>query len=211
MADTSVSHGLTLNSGTSLWLVPPPDVAAKLNRIMRRKTPTSKSPSSFPPFAPHITLCTVPSSMDTSELCSAVPKDQPVMPVTFKAVEVGSKYFMSVYVTVPHVGALDSLRESLKTTLGERTVPPISHVSLFYIDDSEPEEREKMASELRNEGRVIELGEDRVALDCAEVPSGDPTSPDVVSGFIGGEIWVAVCDGPVPGWTVKEIIRLRAD
>ena len=184
-------------------------MAAKLNRIMRRKTPTSKSPSSFPPFAPHITLCTVPSSMDTSELCSAVPKDQPVVPVTFKAVEVGSKYFMSVYVTVPHVEPLVSLRESLKEALGEQAVPPVAHVSLFYIDDSEPEEREKMASELRSEGRVIELEEGGVALDCSEASSGDPSSPDIVGGFIGGEIWVAVCDGPVPGWKVKDIIRLR--
>lgn len=191
----------------SLWLVPPRDVAAKLRTIMDMKTPTAKSPSSFPHFEPHITLCTVPSSTDVAELCAAIPKDQPVVPVDFKAVKVGQQYFMSVYVTVHDRGELATLREALKDELGEGSCPPVAHVSLFYIDDSEPEERAKMADRLRGEERIV-LGSDGVALDCS--PDAPSRERVLLSAFDGAEIWVAVCDGPVPTWVIKDRIPLRS-
>ena len=195
----------------SLWLVPPRDVTAKLRNIMDMKTPSARSPSSFPHFQSHITLCTVPSSTDVSELCAAIPKDQLAVPVTFKAIEVGQKYFTSVYVTVHHRGDLDTLRGILRSKLGAQAIPPFYHVSLFYIDDSEPDERVKMAHRLREEGRIVE-GEDGVALDCSPELSSTKLSEEenLVSGFAGAEIWVAVCDGPVPTWVIKDKITLKS-
>lgn len=174
---------------------------------MKTKTSTFKSPSSFPHFEPHVTLVTVPSSTPLSELRAAVPNNQPVVPVSFRSVDVGDKYFMSVYVTVHHAGELSTLRENLKESLGEQVVPPLAHVSLFYIDDSEPEERTKVAEQLRQDGRIVDKGKDQVALDCSERPSGD-AGKDLVDGFDGGEIWIALCDGPVQTWEIKERIQL---
>lgn len=171
------------------------------------KTPSARSPSSFPRFEPHITLCTVPSSTNISDLLAAIPKAQAAVPITFKSVEVGDKYFMSVYVTVHHAGELNTLRDKLKESLGEKAIPPVSHVSLFYIDDSEPEEKKKMADELRESGRIVNLGDEKVALDCSSSPG---QGKDLVSEFTGGEIWVAVCDGPVPGWEIKDKVELRS-
>ncbi|KIP06049.1 hypothetical protein PHLGIDRAFT_477889 [Phlebiopsis gigantea 11061_1 CR5-6] len=193
--------------GTSLWLVPSQEAASKLEIVMKTETGTSQSPSSFPPFDPHITLVTVPSTTSLDELRAAIPADQPVVPVTFKRVEIGHKYFMSVYVTVHHAAELNALRDALGKALGEQTVPPVAHVSLFYIDDSEPEERQKAYDILEKEGRIVDRGEDHVALDCAD---GEPESrePDLLDGFEGSEIWIAVCDGPVPTWVVKDRIKL---
>lgn len=193
--------------GISLWLVPSRDVATKLHRIMKTKTSTFKSPSSFPQFEPHVTLATVPSSTPLDVLRAAIPKGQPVVPVDFRSVDVGNKYFMSVYVTVHHSGELNTLRENLKKSLGEQAVPPLAHVSLFYIDDSEPEERTKVAEQLRRDGRIIEQAGDRVALNCAAQPS-EGGENDIVDGFDGAEIWIALCDGPVPGWEIKDRIKL---
>ena len=197
------------HTGTSLWLVPPHDVAQKLQRIMKLKTPSYKSPASFPHFHPHITLTTVPSQTTpppVDELRKAIPTDQPIIPITFKVVEVGEKYFMSVYVTVDQDGVHGDLRNKLKSALGEKTVPPKSHLSLFYIDDPDSEERTKIYDELLEQQRVVELGEGRVGLDCSEVPRKD--LEDVVSGFQGAEIWIAVCDGPVETWVIKDKIAL---
>jgi 2',3'-cyclic-nucleotide 3'-phosphodiesterase len=190
-----------------LWLVPPNDVTDKLRTIMDMKTPSHKSPSSFPHFHPHITLATVPSDFDLKSLRQAVPVDQAALPVTFKAVEVGDKYFMSVYVTVNQNGLLGLLREHLVEALGESTVPPKAHVSLFYIDDSEPEERTKMMDELVKQKRIVDVGDERVALDCSEVPG--TRSEDVLDEFLGGEIWLVLCDGPVETWSIKDKIVLQ--
>lgn len=175
---------------------------------MKTKTPTYKSPSSFPHFEPHVTLATVPSSMSHDALRAAIPAHQPAVPVSFKSVEVGDKYFMSVYVTVHHSGELDTLREALKASLGEKAVPPVAHVSLFYIDDSEPEERTRAFDILRKQGRIVEKGEGKVALDCYDGAGSTGRQEDVVDGFDESEIWIAVCDGPVETWEVTDRIKL---
>ncbi|KAI0086438.1 2',3'-cyclic-nucleotide 3'-phosphodiesterase [Irpex rosettiformis] len=193
--------------GTSLWLVPPSDIADKLERIMKFKTPSYKSPASFPHFHPHITLTTVPSNTPLEDLRKVVPVDQADIPVTFKVVEVGEKYFMSVYVTVHQNGSLGELREHLKNTLGEKTVPPKSHISLFYIDDPDSEERNKVFDELVQQQRIVELGEGKVGLNCSEIP--DKNLEEIVSGFKGTEIWIAVCEGPVETWEIKDKIVLQ--
>ncbi|KAI0819065.1 hypothetical protein BC629DRAFT_695007 [Irpex lacteus] len=188
---------------------------------MARPTPL---PSSYAPFHPHITLTTVPSSTPLSTLLHAIPSSQSPIPVTFKEVKVGERYFMSVYVTVCQEGeeegrGLGELRAHLRKTLGEKTVPPVSHVSLFYIDDVDKEERGRVYEELVREGRIIELGEGKVGLDCSDHGEGKEEGEgegkegkeegDVVSGFVGGEIWVAECEGPVDTWVIRDKIVLQ--
>lgn len=166
---------------------------------MSKKTSSAKSPSSFPHFHPHITLTTVPTSTPESTLRNAVKASQPQIPITFQSVDVGDKYFMSVYAVAQRTKELVELREHLSRELGEKTVPPIPHLSLFYIDDSDKAERDKIAEELKAEGRVIEKPESgSVLLDCSE---GDTRGVDVLGGFQGREIWVMLCDGPVETWT----------
>jgi 2',3'-cyclic-nucleotide 3'-phosphodiesterase len=183
-------------------------VADKLRTIMDMKTLSHKSPSSFPRFHPHVTLATVPSDSDLKLLRKAVPVDQVALPVTFKAVEGDTgKYFMSVYVTVNQSGLLGLLWEHLVEALDQNTVPPKAHMSLFYIDTSEPEERIKMMDELVKQKRIVDVGDERVALDCSEVPGA--RSEDVLDEFLGGEIWLVLCDGPVETWSIKDKIVLQ--
>ncbi|THH27052.1 hypothetical protein EUX98_g7136 [Antrodiella citrinella] len=185
--------------GTSLWLVPDFETESpRLERIMSQKTDTAKSPSSFPHFHPHVTLATVPSSTPESVLRSAIAASQPRVPVKFRSVDVGDKYFMSVYVTAQRTPELVQLREHLSKTLGDKTVPPVAHLSLFYIDDSDVAERVKIAASLREQGRVID-GPERgsVQLDCTE---GDARGEDLLGGIAGHEIWIMECDGPVETW-----------
>ncbi|KAI0080556.1 hypothetical protein K474DRAFT_207938 [Panus rudis PR-1116 ss-1] len=210
--------------GLSAWLVPPPTVASKLtSQIMSLRPPSSSLPkapssaSSFPRFDPHITLLTVPSSTPLSEIRDAIPTDQVKIPVRFKSADVGQKYFMSVFVTV-HQGSddgakeLDELRNKLKERFGEGRVPPVSHVSLYYIDDPDADLREAVLEELKNQGRIVPQGNDgdssggEVALDCTE---GSERGKDLINGFEGTEIWLALCDGPVETWQIKEKILLK--
>lgn len=198
--------GIVDHIGLSLWLVPPSDVSDMLQTVMKLKTPGYQSPSSYPHFHPHVTLATVPSDTPVETLRAAIPADQRAIPVTFKAVEVGDKYFMSIYVVVYQDEFLGVLRDALGNALGEQTIPPKAHVSLFYIDNADAEERQKMADKLTEQGRIVELGEYMVALDCSAEGS---EGTDVVDGFNGGEIWIASCDGPVETWSVKDKIRLK--
>ncbi|KAI0636422.1 2',3'-cyclic-nucleotide 3'-phosphodiesterase [Trametes polyzona] len=199
--------------GISLWLVPRASQAAKIALTMRVKPSSgvTRSPSSFPPFHPHVTLASGP---DAAALRAAIPPDQGVIPVRFKSLEVGEKYFMSVYVAVHSAPGtpLEALREHLRRTLDESAVPPVAHLSLYYIDDADAEERARTAETLRSELRVLESaggeGEVRsVRLACVDEEAGQ--EPEILEGFDGEEIWVVKCEGPVPGWEVLEKIPLR--
>lgn len=172
---------------------------------MSYKTDTSQSPTSFPHFHPHITLLTVPSDTDLSNLRSAVPESQTRIPIRFKSVDVGHEYYMSVYVVVHHDPELTALRNSLKKSRPEDKVPPLSHVSLFYIDPSDAAERSKIRDILDSDGRIVDNGKEALTLDCSE---GEQRGKDLIDGFIGGEIWIALCDGPVETWVVKDKISL---
>ncbi|CAL1705230.1 unnamed protein product [Somion occarium] len=173
---------------------------------MSFKTNSAKSPASFPRFHPHITLSSVSSDTDISNLRSAVPAGQVKVPIHFKSVDVGDKYYMSAYVSVHHSEELSALRDNLKEALGEDTVPPLAHVSLFYIDDVDAGERQKIFEQLNEGGRIISKDDHSVALDCTE---GDARGQDVIDGFVACEIWIALCDGPVEAWTIKDKIQLK--
>ena len=148
---------------------------------------------------------TVPSDTEISVLRSAIPDNQSKIPIRFKSVDVGSEYYMSVYVVVHHTSKLTALREALGENRPGDKVPPLSHVSLFYIDPSDAEERRRVRDILSNDGRIIDRGLDSVALDCTE---GDLRGKDLIDGFVGSEIWIALCDGPVETWVVKDKIPL---
>ncbi|KAL6301763.1 2',3'-cyclic-nucleotide 3'-phosphodiesterase [Sparassis latifolia] len=197
--------------GTSLWLVPSSTIASKIERLMRISPPSAKSPSSFPRFDPHITLTTVPPSTELSRLLEAIPEATSVIPVRFKSLDVGDKYFMSVYVSVHESPELMALRTHLRQTLGERTVPPISHMSLYYIDDADREERAHVAETLRSTGRVVEIA-DGVMLNCQPLPVEGSAAEDGngngLEGFDGAEIWVAKCDGHPREWAILHKVPL---
>lgn len=174
-----------------------------IETTMRIKPQKTTSPSSFPSFQPHITLATSP---DADALRAALPRDQRAIPVRFQSLAVGEKYFMSVFVVVhsrPR-SALETLRDHLRASLGSSTVPPLAHMSLYYIDEDDRAEREITARRLRSQERVLEgggAGEERFAkLACFN----EEIEGEVIDGFTGEEIWLVNCDGPVPGWEVLD-------
>lgn len=117
-----------------------------------------------------------------------------------------------MHVALHDAGALAALRARLAARLGAQAVPPEAHLSLCYVDNSEPEERTRVAARLRAEGRIVAGpegagGRGGVLLNCAERPA-EAGAHDLVGGFDGGEIWVVSCDGPVPGWEVRDRIQL---
>ncbi|KAJ3492107.1 hypothetical protein NLI96_g182 [Meripilus lineatus] len=148
----------------------------------------------------------MPSATKVEDLKAAIPTDQRPIPIRFKSVDVGNKYFMSVYVAVHHDEELVALRDHLKRTPGEKTVPPLAHMSLFYIDDSDREERQKMADLLVTERRVIIQDAHSIKLDLSQ--TGEEGT-DVYSGFKGAEIWIVSCDGPVPTWEVQDRLPIH--
>ncbi|KAI0748698.1 hypothetical protein C8Q80DRAFT_1173177 [Daedaleopsis nitida] len=173
---------------------------------MKIKPQTTASPSSFPRFHPHVTLATSP---DPAALRAALPRDQPVIPVRFKALEVGDKYFMSVFLAVhsPSDSPLETLREHLRASLGARAVPPLAHLSLYYIDDADKEERERTAQALKSQLRVLQGGRDDesvVKIACYYDDIEEEQDPELIDGLEGEEIWLVKCDGPVPSWEVLE-------
>ncbi|KAH9848887.1 2',3'-cyclic-nucleotide 3'-phosphodiesterase [Lenzites betulinus] len=208
--------------GISLWLVPRPSQAAQIALTMRIHPPARPcSPASFPSFHPHVTLASASGADAPTALRAAIPAAQRAVPVRFASLEVGPRYFMSVYVAVHSAegSPLEELRARLRKVLGEDAIPPVPHLSLYYIDDADAGQRERTAETLRSELRVLESGPreggDRgVRLMCmdeeAEVEDGQERVVDILDGFDGEEIWVVRCEGPVRGWEVLEKIALTA-
>lgn len=89
------------------------------------------------------------------------------------------------------------------------------HMSIYYIDDMEAEERSRVLQELKDNGTVIK-SEEGVQIHTSGgpigIPTGSETRPlpqgDALSGIDAVEIWVALCDGPVESWTVLEKVEL---
>ena len=166
-----------------------------------------QSPSSFPAFQPHVTLATSP---DEDALRAALPDDQRVVQVQFRSLEVGDKYFMSVFVAV-HArpgSPLAHLRSHLRGALSECAVPPLPHLSLYYIDDSRAADRQLVIDRLFQNGHFISSSEPNgLAVNFAPE---DTSNLDLLHGFDADAIWVVLCDGPVNGWRVlyKQTLQL---
>lgn len=82
--------------------------------------------------------------------------------------------------------------------------PRFPHMSLHYIDDSEPDQRQMLADELLSSGRVEKEG-DRMILHCF---ADNQTVSRKFSGFDGEEIWIVRCESAVEQWEVLEKVVL---
>jgi len=201
----------------SLWLVPTGGQSAKLSWVMHIRPPTAKTPSSYPRFHPHITLATVPSTTPVEELVAAIPSRESQVKAVFSDIVVSDTYFRSVLAVIEPSPGIMSLRakvgESLKTRNPQS--PMFPHMSIYYIDDAEAEERVRVLQELKDNGTVIKT-EEGVQIHTSGGPIGTPTGSetrplpqgDTLRGIDGAEIWVAFCDGPVETWTVLKKVGL---
>lgn len=173
----------------------------------------STSPSSYPHFAPHITLASgIPSSIDIAAIVDCVPEEQTSFPVIFKSIEIGDVYFRSVYVDIHTSTELSALHQHIHNALtnmeGVKPKSPcFPHMSIYYIDDSEKHERQIVADGLFSSGRAIK-NQENVTLKC----SGADTPPATLAGFDAEAIWVVTgkSGGPVEKWEVLKKITLKS-
>jgi 2',3'-cyclic-nucleotide 3'-phosphodiesterase len=137
--------------------------------------------------------------------------DQVAPPVVFSSLEVGPTYFRSVYVVIHKSPELLDLHKHINNELKkldgiEPRSPRFPHMSLFYIEDSEPgDERQMVADELLSSGRAINEPGERIVLDC--FTDGHSTGYKLY-GFDGEQIWIVRCEGPVEQWKVLEKVVL---
>ena len=120
---------------------------------------------------------------------------------------------MSVYIAVhsSYGTPLETLRENLRASLGDAAVPPVAHLSLYYIDEADKEEREHTARRLKSELRILEggRGEDSVVkIACFYDGVEEEQDPELIDGFEGEEVWLVRCEGPVSSWEVMEKFTL---
>ncbi|KAH9981125.1 2',3'-cyclic-nucleotide 3'-phosphodiesterase [Lactifluus volemus] len=215
----------------TLWLVPSEPEAALLQQLMDRR-PEQSAHHSFPHFHPHVTLATLkPASTTTSSestsaatsetndasnreraatllaLREALPLGQPAVDIRFERVVTGDHYFRSVYIVLQRSRELVELREALGTTIRGPEPPAFPHLSLYYIADEDAHERARVLQELERDnvvGRSANPGRGGVMLKCAS-GEGDVVALD---GFLGTQIWIMDCEGPVEGWKVIDKILL---
>lgn len=158
----------------------------------------SKSPRSYPSLVAHITLASpIPSSLSTATILSSVPArdlrgDAPLQ-VRFKSIDVGDTYWRSVYITIDPTPEMLKLRDDIHAALRKHegvnpTAPHFPHMSLYYIDDSEPDERNVAKNRLFTSKQAEEYAD---GVKLGNLP-----------GFEGAEIWVVRCEGPVEEWEV---------
>jgi 2',3'-cyclic-nucleotide 3'-phosphodiesterase len=188
---------LTAISAISLWLMPPDEIRQALKRIMHIKPSSSHSPNSYPRFEPHITLGSAPT---LEEARKGLSETRSAIPVRFREVVAGPVFFRSVYIAVAEDEKVMKLEERVRQGLGRDGPPPsYPHLSFAYIDDSEPEERQRLLDEYLKKGIFVNE-KDRAVVDCGEGVK--------VDGFTALEIWIAQCNGPVESWKVLEKIPL---
>lgn len=167
----------------------------------------SKPPSnSYPHFHPHITLASTASSTPLNSITSSLPKDLSAIPVTFQSLNVGDHFFQAVYLSVHLSPALSALHSSIYTASSVFVckTPNFPHMSLFYIDDTEAEERTRMGKQLETTGTARRLGDS-----CFELKCSADGEEEWMGGFLAEEIWIVDCDGPVEGWNSKVLQRIK--
>lgn len=192
--------------GIGLWLVPSSSHSRKLQRIMEFRPSESKasSPRSYPHFHPHITLASgLPASIDVPSVIACIPTDV-LLHAKFKSIEVGDTYHRSVIMDVHRSPGLlafnQQVHQELRKLQGvEPRSPRFPHMSLYYIDDSEAEERQAVVSELLNTGKAVR-DSDQIILDCSSSSHALSTSKDKLSGFDVGEVWIMKLEGAVKTW-----------
>jgi hypothetical protein len=149
-----------------------------------------------------LTLVTIPTNpLALSTLRAALPSTERPLPVRFKTLETGSRYFTSVFLAIHPTPALTALHARIHDVLGlEPKTLHFPHVSLGYVDDSDALLRTAFVERLEQAGRVGG-GDGTVRLRFgASEDGGCPW----IEGFEGMEIWIVECDGPVEEWKVLE-------
>ena len=123
-----------------MWIVPNATDAQRLENIMNTgqlRTNSSLNQGSYPKFHPHITLASLPLSVENNltdiEASIATSLNAPLT-VKFSSVEIGSHYFRSVYITIEPTSEIMNLHERVHEALHAipRT-PSFPHLSLCYI------------------------------------------------------------------------------
>lgn len=208
--------GLAANScrylGLSLWLVPNTPEAKKLESVINtRRKNSSLAVGSYPKFYPHITLASLPLSLETEldKIEGSIPKSDTPLRCYFDQVKIGDHYFRSVYVAIKPTTEIVSLYEEVHRRLGvEPRSPAFPHMSLCYIDDADAanSERKKFYEELQTNGVMGTKAEDQ---DTIQLNCGSEGNKDWVDNFEAHEVWVVRCEGPVVGWDVLRKIPLN--
>lgn len=200
-------------SGVGLWLVPSEAQSRLLQQILDFIPAKSqpRSPSSYPHFAPHITLVSgIPPSIDITTIVDCIPEGQTSFPVVFESIEIGNVYFRSVYVDIHTSPELSALHQHIQSAVkklegAEPRSPSFPHMSIYYIDDSDKHERQIAADALFSSGRAIQ-NQDNITLMC----SGAGTHPAVpLTGFDAEAIWIVKSEGPVEKWEMLKKITLK--
>jgi 2',3'-cyclic-nucleotide 3'-phosphodiesterase len=189
-------------TGLAVWLVPSQGMAERLKSIMHSHP---KSSGSYPHFFPHITLASTASSTPLDSVMSSIPSDLSAIPVTFETLKVEDNFFRSVYLPVRLTPELFALQSSIyaASSVFIRKTPSFPHMSLFYIEDTEAEERTRMARELELSAHV------RTGNGCVELKFSADGAEEWINGFLGKEIWIVECDGPVERWASKVLKKIE--
>lgn len=146
-----------------------------------------------PIFAPHITLCTVPSDTPLEKLKAAA-TNLPAQRVRFDAVETGGTLFQSVFIAVHPSDELRALQSAVSERLGVKDVqiPHFPHLSLYYGNDK----KQEISDKLHAEGIV-------------QRRDGGGVLVDGTDGFPVSEVWIVLCDGGVATWQVLGRVQLE--
>lgn len=186
-----------------MWIVPNATDAQRLENIMNTgqlssRTNSTLSQGSYPRFHPHITLASLPLSVENNltgiEASIATALKRPLT-VKFSSVEIGSHYFRSVYIAIEPTSEIMNLHERIHEALqAVPRTPSFPHLSLCYIDDKDAAtgEREAFYKILKDGGKIRDGG----GLDCGLVEE------DWMDRFEANEIWVVQCEGPVNEWAI---------
>jgi len=195
----------------TLWIVPREQVAAKLERVMHiKENEPNLAPGSYPRFYPHITLASLPASMesDLDALRASIPQLESPLECSFASMAIGTSYFRSVYIAVePTMEVLDLHKRVHEALHLEPKTPSFPHMSLCYVDDEDAAKGERAVyyDTLRMQGKYRKaephpsgIAMEGVLLNCKGVGEED----DWVNAFEASEVWAVKCDGPVGTWQV---------
>lgn len=179
---------------------------------VRQKDP-SLSLESYPKFYPHVTLASLPLSLENEldRIEGSIPKSTGNAPMRcyFAEVKIGEHYFRSVYVAIKPTSDILSLYEEVHKMLGiEPRLPAFPHLSLCYIDDADAAngERQRFYEDLQVNGVIDTKSEDN---DSIQLNCGTRGKADLVDHFEAHEVWVVRSEGPVEGWDVLRKIPLH--
>ncbi|KAI5124298.1 hypothetical protein M0805_008906 [Coniferiporia weirii] len=208
--------------GIAIWIMPPSAEATKLKRLMHAPAIDSLA-YRVPPFEPHITLASFPSSTPIASLRSALTGTlaQVVtspLHITFAALAAGDHFFRSVLVDVVQTPALDALlagvgraaEQSLGGAVDARS-PRFPHLSLLYVPNEHAADRGRVRDALWDAFGVRtdsdETGGGRIAFN---LPDETHRLAARFEGFDASEAWIVRCEGGIEDWEVLDKIPIGA-